>query len=149
MVAAPFALTNAAIWVAGYDISADANKVSLNLSADELDVTTFGSGGARARIGGLKDIEATVEGFQTDAAGAVGPELFPKLGTADEAWVVSPTGAAGSVAHGFRAGKFKISQFGEIGAALQGGRCPLALDRDSVCLREVGYFDLTGSNLAS
>lgn len=115
MVAAPFSLTDASIWVAGYDMTGDSNKLSINASAEELETTVFGGGGYRSRIGGLKDVEANVEGFQTDAVGAVGEQLFPKLGTADEVWTVSPTGAVSSVAYGFLAGKFKVSQLGDIG----------------------------------
>lgn len=115
MVAAPFSLTDASIWIAGYDITGDSNKISLNASVEELDTTVFGSGGYRSRIGGLRDVEASVEGFQTDAVGAVGPELFPKLATADEVWTVSPTGAVSSVAYIYQAGKFQIGQFGDVG----------------------------------
>lgn len=116
MVAAPFSLTDASIWVAGYDMTGDSNKLSINASAEELETTVFGGGGYRSRIGGLRDVEANVEGFQTDAVGAVGPELFPKLGTADEAWVVSPTGVAATTAYLFLAGKFKVGQLGDIGS---------------------------------
>lgn len=117
MVAAPFSMTDCSIWVAGYDMTQDSNKLTVAGSADELDVTTFGGGGYRTRIGGLRDVEASVEGFLTDGVGAVGPELFPKLGTANEVWTTSPTGAAGSVAYMFQSGKFQVGQFGDVGSA--------------------------------
>lgn len=117
MVAAPFSMTDCSIWVAGYDMTQDSNKLTVASSVDELDVTTFGGGGYRTRIGGLRDVEAAVEGFQTDAAGAVGPTLFPLLGTADEAWTASDTGVAGAAAQMFQAGKFQVGQFGDVGAA--------------------------------
>ena len=117
MVAAPFSMTDCTTWIHGYDMTADLNKLTVDMSTDELDVTTFGGGGYRTRIGGMKDVEASFEGFQTDAVGAVGPELFPDLGTADRVFTASPTGVAGSVAYMFRAGKFKVSQFGDVGSA--------------------------------
>lgn len=116
MVAVPSALTDCKVWCAGYDMTSDLNKLTLDLSAEELDVTTFGSGGYRARIGGLRDVEAQYEGFQTDGVGEVGPELFPHLGTADEVFTVSPTGAVTTPAYMFRAGKFQVSQFGDVGS---------------------------------
>lgn len=116
MAAVPFAMTACSIWVAGYDMTSDANKLTVASSVEELDVTTFGSGGYRARIGGLRDVDASVEGFQTDATGEVGTQLFPLLATADEAWTVSDTGVAGGAAQMFRAGKFEVGQFGDVGS---------------------------------
>lgn len=116
MVAAPAAFTDCTTWVHGYDLTGDTNKLSLNLSTDELETTVFGGGGYRSRIGGLRDVEASFEGFQTDAVGAVGPELFPDLGTADRVFTVSPTGVAATTAYLFQAGKFKVGQFGDVGS---------------------------------
>jgi hypothetical protein len=115
VVAAPFALVDATTWCDDFDWTAWTNKVTLGASVDELDVTGFGGGGFRSRIGGLKDVEVSYEGFQEDGTAAIGPELFPDLGIADRAWTVSPTGVAGTAAYLFQAGKFKVSQFGEVG----------------------------------
>lgn len=115
MVAAPFALTDCTIWCDDFDWTGWSNKLTLAASVDELETTAFGGGGYRSRIGGLRDVEAAVEGFQEDGTSTIGPELFPDLGTADRVWTVSPTGVAGTTAYGFQAGKFKLSQFGDVG----------------------------------
>lgn len=115
MVAAPFALTDATIWCDDFDWTGWSNKLTVALSVDELETTAFGGGGYRSRIGGLRDVEATVEGFQEDGASTIGPELFPDLGTADRVWTASPTGVATTTAYLFQAGKFKLSQFGDVG----------------------------------
>lgn len=115
---AVLALTSASIYVAGYDITGDANKVSLSVESDELDVTTFGSGGARQLIGGLRDVEMAVEGFSQSGSGQVAEQLFPDLGVADRVVTVCPTGAAASAAYLCQVGKFKVEEYGEIGAVL-------------------------------
>jgi hypothetical protein len=116
VVAVPSALTDCTVWCAGYDMSSDLNKLMIDQTVEELDVTTFGGGGYRTRIGGLKDVEAQYEGFQTDAVGAVGPQLFPLLGTANEVFTVSPTGVETSTAYMFQAGKFQVAQLGDVGS---------------------------------
>lgn len=115
---ASFSLTDATTWVHGYDFTTDMNEISLSLSAEELDVTTFGSGGYRTRIAGLKDVESNLKGFwQSAESAAVDPQAFPDLGTADRVITQSPTGVAASTAYMYQAGKFTYELFGSIGEA--------------------------------
>ena len=114
---ATLVLDDATIWAAGYDFTGDVNQITLNASADELDVTTFGSGGYRSRIGGLRDVQAQVAGFWYSDTSAPDPEIFPALGTADQVFTVAPTSDEGSVAYLFQAGKFTGQQFGQVGEA--------------------------------
>jgi hypothetical protein len=113
---AVLALTAATIYAHGYDLSGDTNKLSIKSSVDDLDVTTFGSGGAKARIGGLRDVEAQFDGFWQAGTGTVGEELFPDLGTANRVVTVSPTGTEATTAYLFQAGKFSVEEFAEVGA---------------------------------
>src|SRR3954469_9267294 len=100
-----FALTDATVLVGGYDFTTDLNKLNVSATADELDSTTFGSGGYRTRIGGLKHVTAQLDGFwQSATANAPDPQTFANLGTVDTAVTVSPTGTALDVAYMFRAG---------------------------------------------
>lgn len=115
MVAAPISLTDCTIWCDDFDWTGWSNKLTLDASVDELETTAFGGGGYRSRIGGLRDVEAAVEGYQEDGTSTIGPELFPDLGTADRVWMASPTGAVTTTAYIFQAGKFKLSQFGDVG----------------------------------
>ena len=105
---AVLALTAATTYCHGYDLTGDTNKLSVKSSVDDLDVTTFASGGYRQRIGGLRDVEAQFDGFWQAGSGTVGPELFPDLGTA--------TGTEAAPAYLFQAGKFSVEEFAEIGA---------------------------------
>lgn len=114
-----FALTGATCYVAGYDFSGDSNQMALNLEMDELDNTTFGSGGYRSRTGGVRSIEASLSGFwQSDTTDAVDPQVFSNLGTMDEVVTISPTGTAGEAAYFFQGGKFSYSMGGDLGEVM-------------------------------
>ena len=113
-----FALTDATIWIAGYDFTGDSNQVSLASSADELDVTTFGSGGYRSRIGGLKSVDMQLGGFwQSATLNAVDPQVFTNLGVADRVITVAPDDAETTPCYMFQGGKFSYERFGAIGEA--------------------------------
>lgn len=115
---ATLVLDDATIWAAGYDFTSTASQIILNGSAEELDVTTFGSGGYRSRIGGLRDVQAQSTGYWYSAtSGSPDPEIFPQLGTADQVFTVAPTSDEGSVAYMFQAGKFTGQFFGTAGEA--------------------------------
>lgn len=115
---ATFALTDATCWVGGYDFTGDLNQISLAASADELDVTTFGSGGYRSRIAGLRTVQASLAGFWSSAStGAPDPQLMPDLGVTDRVVTIAPDDAEGAVAYMFQGAKFSTQMFGAIGDA--------------------------------
>lgn len=117
---ASLSLTNATIYGAGYDWTTDANKLQVVSSVDELDNTTFGGGGYKSRLGGLRDATAELDGFWQSAAtsGAPDPEAFLSLGTADQAWIFSPTGVATDPCYLAQLGKFKYETFDQVGAMM-------------------------------
>lgn len=111
-----FAFTDATIWVAGYDFTADSNQVALNVAADELDNTAFGSGGWRSKIAGLKNVDMELGGFwQSATTNAVDPQVFPNLGTADRVVTVANDDAETSTAYMFQGVKLGYQMFGQIG----------------------------------
>lgn len=113
---ATFALTDATTWVHGYDMTTDLNQIKLDISAEELDSTTFGGGGFRSRLPGMKTIEGQLDGFwQSAASAAIDPQAFPNLGTADHVVTMAADDAEASWAYMFQAGRFNYSLFGEIG----------------------------------
>jgi hypothetical protein len=113
-------LLNATPYVAGYDFTADSNKLTLDATIADLDTTTFSNTGWRSRTGGLKDSSLHLEGLWSGPQDA---ESFPALGTVDQVMTVSPTGVATSVAYMGQVGKFKYATFDQIGALM-----PFALD---------------------
>lgn len=113
---ASFAFTDATIHVAGYDFTGDSNQVNLKAEVEELDATTFGSGGSRERKGGLRNTSADVSGFwQSADTDAVDPQVFPSLGVVGRAVTLGPTRAEGDVAYLFRGGNFSYDMFGAVG----------------------------------
>ena len=61
-------------------ISDDIASVTLDITADEIEVTAFGSS-YRSRIGGLKDASVSLDFHQDFGAGAVDSLLFPLMGS--------------------------------------------------------------------
>jgi hypothetical protein len=110
------ALVDATTYVHGYDMTTDLNQISMNLSVEDQENTTFGSGGFRSRVGGLKSVDADLSGFwQSGTTDAIDPQAFANLGVADRVVTMSPTGAVGSTAYFFQAGQFSYEMFGSIG----------------------------------
>jgi len=90
---AKFVATDYSITVGGTDFSSSLAAVTLDLSAEEQETTSFGDN-SRTRIGGLKDGEVSLDFHQDFGASAVDATLFPLLGGTTEI-VVKPT--SGSV----------------------------------------------------
>lgn len=109
------ALVDCTTYLAGYDVTGDTNAASLAFGAEELEATTFAGGGYRARKGGLKTTDASLDGFWGAGASSIDTEAFTNLGTADRVVTMIPTGAENSVAYLFQAGQFTYEQFGAIG----------------------------------
>ena len=61
-------------------ISDDIASVTLDITADEVETTAFGSS-YRSRIGGLKDASVSLDFHQDFGAGAVDSLLFPLMGS--------------------------------------------------------------------
>ncbi|HEX6968605.1 MAG TPA: hypothetical protein VF174_07335 [Micromonosporaceae bacterium] len=113
---ATFTLTDATCWVGGYDFTGDLNQIQLSASVNELDATTFGSGGFRSRIGGLRDVQASLAGYwSSDTSAAPDPHLMPDLGVADRVVTIAPNNTEGGIAYMFQGAKFTTSLFGSVG----------------------------------
>lgn len=115
-----FVLTDAAVFVHGYDFTTDSNNLSLKLAIDDLETTTFQGGGYRTRIAGLRDIDGELQGYwssdvTTAITGAPDKESFPDLGVVDRVITVSPTETEAQVAYICQAGKFSYELGGNIG----------------------------------
>jgi hypothetical protein len=72
--------TDAGIFFAGWNLTGQSNSVTLNRSAEMLDVSVFGVG-TRVNAPGLLDLSADVAGFWDTSTDAVTSALFSKLGT--------------------------------------------------------------------
>lgn len=90
---ATFALTSVGLYVDGYDVSGDTNQLSLESTAQELDVTTFGSGGSVARIAGLTDTAFSHQGFVDLTDNGIDEQAFANV-TGIKPVTICPTGGA-------------------------------------------------------
>lgn len=105
-------LTDCTAWVDGLALTTYANEMSLKTDIEDKETTTFGSGGWKSRVGGLRDIDFELKGFWESTPDA---DTWSNLGTADRALTVTPTGAAGSVAYFCRVGEFSYEHGGDVG----------------------------------
>lgn len=111
-----FVMTDVTTYVGGYDFTTDLNKVIVKAEVDELDATTFGGGGYKARLGGLRDVMADMGGFwQSATSAAVDPQVFSELGTADRPVTILPAPTETSIAYMFLGAKFSYEMFGQVG----------------------------------
>lgn len=94
-------LLNTRVYVGAHDLSGQLNATSLEYAAELLDATTFGSGGTRENVGGVRSIVASHEGYWAPGADAA---LFGLVGVRDVPVTISPVdGADGAIAYLFRA----------------------------------------------
>ena len=114
MTAAPLVWKDCSVWMDGLALTTQANEMSLGLSVEEKEITTFGSGGYKSRIGGLKDTSLGVKGFM-DTSAAIDLDTFTNLGVANRLITTSTDGTAGATAFMFRAGEFEYQHDGGIG----------------------------------
>ena len=69
-------LIDTKIWLASADLTGFSNQVELAVSAEALDDTTFASGGWHARMGGLFDMQGSIEGFWSAGDGTQPDDRF-------------------------------------------------------------------------
>lgn len=114
-------------WLAGYDMTGDANATTLQLRRSVHDTTVFGST-ARRRLAGLQDVQSSVNGFWQAGTGLVDPTVFAALGGTLQVATQTVAGAEADVAYMYQAKSFEYSSFGALDApapfslALQGVR---------------------------
>lgn len=98
-------LANCGLWVAEYNLCADANRLALTTSAELLDNTAL-CDAARSRVGGL---QATA--FQAEGYWAVTPDgiLFGDVGLVDVPVTIAPASTGGTFSPGNRAFLFRAA----------------------------------------
>ena len=89
---AKFSATDFDISIAGQDFSDSLAAVTLDISREQLEVTSFGNT-ARRYIAGLQDASVTFSFHQDFAAGSVDQTLWSNLG-GTVAVVIKPTGGS-------------------------------------------------------
>ena len=90
-----FVATDVAVTLNGTAISSSLNSVELNISADEIETTTFGTSGWKTVIGGLKSGTLRLDFMQDFAAGSIDALLYPLINTIGTV-VIKPNGTTTS-----------------------------------------------------
>lgn len=106
---AKFVATDYDITIGSTDLSASIAALTLDITAEEQDVTAFGNT-YRARIAGLKDGSISLDFHQDFGAGAVDATLFPLLGSA-VAFVIKPTSGTVSATNPTYSGTAIVTQY--------------------------------------
>jgi len=115
---AVYVATDHKITVNGSALSNVLQSVSLDLSADEIETTAFGSG-FRTRIAGLKSGSVTLNFFQDFAAGSVDALLQPLFQAGSYATVViTPTSSAVSATNPSYTALCLVSQYQPFSASV-------------------------------
>lgn len=115
-----YVLTNARLFVGGFDLSCDFNSLSLSTEVEEHDVSTFCNNGYRSRVAGLSDIGLSGSGFW-DSDGTSEPDdvFFGNLGLDNVAMTVVPEALSdGGRAYSFQGVQFEYSPNGNVGQPL-------------------------------
>jgi len=77
---AKFVVTEPVIVFAGSTVTQSCASVTINIEADDVETTSFGSGGWRTRVGGLKSGTVDFEFHQDMASGAIDELVYTNLG---------------------------------------------------------------------
>jgi hypothetical protein len=84
--------------VTSYDLSDQANQVTLTVGQTALDATAFGDSGIRM-VGGLQSVECTIEFFLSYGADEVEAALAAMVGQGNTTLVISPSGTTESASN--------------------------------------------------
>jgi len=93
---AKIVIQNPQVVLAGGTISANVAQVTIALEADDVETTSFGSGGFRERIGGLRTGTVSFDFHNDYAAAGLDSELFELLGGTAAVSVIPAGTAIGS-----------------------------------------------------
>jgi hypothetical protein len=109
-------LNDAVIYINDFDFTGSSNKVTLNAQVDEQDATVFGNNGYKTIIGGLRSVEADVDGWwdastlnNNDAAN------FTNFSVFDQPTSIGATSTEGSKIYLFQSARTKLEWFGAVG----------------------------------
>jgi hypothetical protein len=104
-----FVATDYNITIGTANLSNAIAAVTLDISADEQETTSFGNT-YRTRIAGLRDASLTLDFHQDFGAGAVDATLFPLIGSA-VTWSIKPTSGTVTATNPAYSGTAIVTQY--------------------------------------
>jgi hypothetical protein len=117
---AKFVLTDVKTTINGVNFSDHLASVTIDLTADEVETTSFGGSGFRTRVGGLKDGSITLSfhnDFGTSGSDAVDATIWSLFNTAATV-VVTPSSSAVSASNPSYSGLFLVSQVNPVSGSV-------------------------------
>ena len=108
-------LIDATIWAGEHDMSGEANQVSVALSRDGLDRTTFGSNGWRERNKGLFSGQVDASAFTDFTDDGLDEEMFGNLAFGPLPFAVTVDGTEGSVGYFFHSVETSVESGAQVG----------------------------------
>jgi hypothetical protein len=146
-------LANCGLWVAEYNLCADANRLALTTSTELLDNTAL-CDAARSRVGGLQAVAFQAEGYWAATPDGI---LFADVGLVDVPVTIAPASAGGTFTPGDRAFLFRAAMgeysgpngaVGELGQFSVGGEAAgLAAAQGFVMFAGTRTTTLTGTSV--
>ena len=115
-----FVATDVKTTINSQDFSDHIAAVTLDISSDEIETTSFGTGGWRSRIAGLKDASITIDfhqDFATSGSGAVDQTIWNNFGSLATVVVVPTSGSVNSTNPSYT-GIFVVSQIQPIASTV-------------------------------
>ena len=115
-----FVLTSVSTKINNVDFSDHLAAVTIDLSADEVETTTFGGSGFRTRVGGLKDGSITLSfhnDFGTSGSDTVDSTIWNLFNT-NATVVVTPTSGTVSASNPSYTGVYLVSQVNPISGSV-------------------------------
>ena len=111
---AKYVFTDGKVFLNGYDLSSHVNAVNLDVTADEVEVTTLQSGGFKERLGGLKDSTISIDGFFESGANKPDALLGANVGN-ELITTIVPDAGVGNIAYFLKSKLFSYNIFGAVG----------------------------------
>jgi hypothetical protein len=108
----PTVLNDAVIWVHDQDFTTVSNQVNMSITVEDQDATVFGTNGYRARLPGLRNVEANIEGL-LDAP--QDNSTFTNISVVDHPITIAPASTEGGKSYIFQGGRFNYELFGAVG----------------------------------
>jgi len=113
---AVFVATDYKVTVNGTNFSDHLAAVTLDISTDEVETTSFGAT-FRTRVGGLKDASLQLDFHQDFGASSVDATLFPLLGT-NATVVITPTSGSVSATNPSYSGVYLVSSYSPVASSV-------------------------------
>jgi hypothetical protein len=115
---AKFVVKDPIITINGGTVSANVAQVTIALEADDVETTSFGSGGVRERVGGLRSGTVSLDLHQDFGSAAIDAVIHPLLGNTAAIEVIPTAGTAVSATNPKYAFSALVTEYSPLDSAV-------------------------------